>query len=175
MKTKAVAKGPTSGKLAKQDYKLVKVSALKPHPKNPRRGNVPVISKSIEANDFYGAVIVQKSTGFILAGNHRYKAAVEAGIAKIPVIYVDVDDAKATKILLADNRTGDLATYDDSALHEILKQVSNDDIANLMGTGYGESDIVALIKDKPATSPLPEFQDQVKVNYTCPKCSFAWS
>jgi ParB-like chromosome segregation protein Spo0J len=98
-----------------QQYKIVPVEQLKIHPRNPRRGNQAIIAASIQHNGFFGAVVAQKSTGHILAGNHRYLAAVDAGAAKIPVIWLDVDDEAALKILLVDNRSNDLAGYDEAA------------------------------------------------------------
>jgi DNA modification methylase len=117
-----------------QEYKLVHPAELQEHPKNPRRGNLEAISESIEQNGFYGAVIAQRSTGYVLVGNHRLKSARAKEAQSIPVIYVDVDDEQAVKILLADNRTGDLGGYDDTALAAILSECS--DIA---GTGYDQA------------------------------------
>jgi hypothetical protein len=85
----------------------------------------------MDANGFYGAIIAQRSTGYILAGNHRYRAAVERDAETVPVIWVDVDDDSALRILLADNRTADGGDYDAQALVDILA-----DMGNLEGTGY---------------------------------------
>lgn len=106
-----------------QEYELVPVDALKPHPQNPRRGDTVAIAESIVHNGFYGAVVAQKSTGLILAGNHRWKAAKDTGGVEIPTIWVECDDHEALKILLADNRTNDLAEYDAKALAAVLSQV----------------------------------------------------
>jgi hypothetical protein len=122
----------------------VPVTALTPHPANPRRGNVPMISESIAANGFVGACVAQKSTGFILAGNHRYRAAVANGGEAVPVIWVDVDDDAATKILLADNRTNDVAGYDNEGLLALLESVAALE-TGLGGTGYTDEDMSALI------------------------------
>ena len=54
-----------------QAYELVAPRALRPHPRNPRRGDVDAIEESIAENGFYGCVVAQRSTGYILAGNHR--------------------------------------------------------------------------------------------------------
>jgi ParB-like chromosome segregation protein Spo0J len=89
--------------------------------------------------------VAQVSTGHILVGNHRYLAAKEAGIDTLPVMWVDVDDNRALKILLADNRTNDLSGYDNKALTELLAEMSN--AGELDGTGYNESDLDALIQD----------------------------
>ena len=131
-------------KVTKQVYEIVPVDSLTIHPANPRRGDVGAIGESIEANGFYGAVIVQKSTGYVLAGNHRLLAAEEAGADSLPVIRVDVDDATATRILLADNRTNDVATYDQEALAALL--VSLSEAGALTGSGYAANDVDALLR-----------------------------
>lgn len=158
-------------KIASQSYEIRAISSLQPHPKNPRRGNVGAIGESLEANDFYGAAIVQKSTNFILVGNHRYKSAVEKGLREIPVIVVDVDDEKAERIMLADNRIADLANYDDRALLALLANRAD----GLTGTGFGDQDLAKLSAKVSPPETFPEFNGQVTVKYRCPSCSFEWS
>lgn len=121
------------------------LDAVKPHPRNPRQGNIGAIHQSIDANGFYGVIIAQKSTGHILAGNHRWQAARTAGATEIPVQWVDVDDDHALRILLADNRTNDLASYDDTALAELLTELA--EIGDLEGTGYDGDDLDTLLAD----------------------------
>ena len=106
-----------------QKYSERLISDLKQHPNNPRRGNVEAIKQSIEASGFFGAIIVQQSTGFILAGNHRAQAAEAAGIKKIPVIEIDCDDATAMRILLSDNQAAETGEWDVSALLESIKDI----------------------------------------------------
>lgn len=128
----------------KGGVKQVAVADLKPHPQNPNEGDVGAVYQSIEANGFYGALIVQESTGHVLAGNHRLKAAKDAGLAKVPVIYVDVSDEQALRILLADNRTAALATQDEALLRDLL--VSLHEAGGLDGTGYDGDDLDALVR-----------------------------
>src|SRR5690606_1183211 len=122
-------------RILNQSVELVSLDKLRPHPKNPRQGDVGAIHESIEHNGFYGVVVAQRSTGYILAGNHRYMAAEHAGATAIPVAWVDVDDDAALRILLADNRTNDLASYDDHALAELLQGLMTE-TGTLDGTGY---------------------------------------
>jgi DNA modification methylase len=129
-----------------KDLELVPVGELKLHPRNPRRGDVGLIQESILANGFYGVVVAQKSTGYVLAGNHRLKAAIEAGMEKVPVIWVDVDDERALRILLADNRTSDIAGYDDRQLAELLKELSALP-DQFLGTGYDSDALDALLRE----------------------------
>jgi len=132
-----------------QEYEITDVSKLKEHPQNPRVGNVLEIEVSIDRNGWYGVVTAQKSTGHILAGNHRYRAAKNHGAAKVPVVWVDVDDETALRILLADNRTSDIGGYDEEQLKEIL-----DGLEDLEGTGYE-----AAIESATKAGPKAEVPD----------------
>jgi ParB-like chromosome segregation protein Spo0J len=131
--------------LLSQQYALVEINKVKPHPKNPRRGDDAAIQASISKNGFYGAIAVQKSTCRILAGNHRWEAAKAQGLDKIPVVWLDVDDKTALRILLADNKTSDLAAYEQEALAEILMQLRTAE--ELAGSGYEEIDVGKLLKE----------------------------
>lgn len=123
---------------------LVSVSSLSCHPDNPRVGDVSVIVESIKSNGWYGTVIAQRSTGFVLAGNHRLKAAREYGLDSVPVIWLDIDDDRALRILLADNRTSDLASYDDTVLARLLEDL-NASSEGLIGTGFDDSFLAELL------------------------------
>lgn len=128
------------------EHELVPLDRLTMHPANPRQGDVGAVCASIEAHGFFGALVVQRSTGHVLAGNHRLKAAKQLGMPEVPVTWVDVDDETATRILLADNRTSDLGTYDNDALAELLKGLAATD-KGLDGLGYDGDDLDALLGD----------------------------
>lgn len=158
-------------KIINQATELVAPEALRPHPRNPRQGDIGAIHESIVANGFYGQVVAQRSTGFILVGNHRWKAAVAAGATEIPVTWIDVDDDRALRILLADNRTNDLASYDDEALAALLKELA--DASGLVGTGYDGDDLDRLLKDLAAPEAFPQI-DELEPEYRCPSCGYGW-
>ncbi|NDE01742.1 MAG: hypothetical protein EBZ91_08325 [Gammaproteobacteria bacterium] len=119
------------------------ISDLKPHPRNPRKGDVDAIAQSIRMNGFFGVIVVQRSTMQILAGNHRWQAARKVGLTRVPVMLLDVDDVAARKIMLADNRTSDFASYDQDELAGLLKSVLADD--TLIGTGFDAGDVDKLL------------------------------
>lgn len=127
-----------------EKFEQVSVENLKLHPRNPRQGDLSALQQSVEVNGFYGAIVAQRSTGHILAGNHRYLAAKATGLREVPVCWVDVDDVQALRILMADNRTADKATYDDALLAELLSEVQLQ-TGGLAGTGYDDGDLSALI------------------------------
>lgn len=117
------------------------ISELTEHPDNPRRGNLEVIAESMNHHGFYGAVVVQASTNQIIVGNHRTRAAAAIGEETVPVLVIDVDDEQAKRIMLADNRSNDLAGYDDRALFELLASLDGD----LAGTGFMADDVELLL------------------------------
>lgn len=66
-------------RLLPQRYEMRAVDSLQPHPQNANEGDVGAIVESIDENGFFGAVLVQASTGRILAGKHRWASAIERG------------------------------------------------------------------------------------------------
>lgn len=125
---------------------IVPADALRRHPKNPNRGDVEAIRESIRAHGFFGALVAQRSTGFILAGNHRYLVGREEGVEHFPVYWVDVDDEQAARILLADNRIADLHETDDTALRELLRDLDLDTVG-AVGTGYELDELLAIMDE----------------------------
>lgn len=127
----------------------VKIDSIRPHPDNPRRGSLPAIRQSLQANGQYRPLIVQQSTGLIIGGNHTWKAAKDLGWGDIEVVYLDVDDQGAKRIMLSDNRTNDLASYDTEALAAVLSSIDQPSI----GTGYDDADVKAIIAAIEASEP----------------------
>lgn len=122
----------------------VKLDELRTYPTNARVGNVNAIADSLEVNGQYRPIVVNRRTSEILAGNHTWQAARRLGWETIAVTYVDVDEDAARRIVLADNRTNDLASYDDAGLVDLLKQQLESDL-ELAGTGFDEDDLASLI------------------------------
>ena len=136
-----------------QDYEMVPVDRITTHPDNARRGNMEVIRESIRANGFYGVCVVQRSTARILVGNHRYRAAIEEGLTEVPIVWVDKSDEEARRLLLVDNRSTDLAVYDDEALVALLTAHADD--GGWTGTGWDDGDLTVLLDSvaPPLTPP----------------------
>lgn len=133
-------------KVLNQSVEMVPVGALRLHPRNVNNGDVGAIHESIKHNGFYGTIVAQRSTGYVLAGNHRLQAAQHAGATEVPVVWVDVDDDHALRILLADNRTTRLGSDDPEALARLLQEIA-DTAGTLDGTGYSDDDLDELLAD----------------------------
>lgn len=131
------------------------VNEIDPHPENANVGDVDAIKESIRVNGFYAPIIVQASTGYIVAGNHRYRAAVELGYESVPVVYLDVDDAEAKRIMVADNRTTRMGHDDTELLMSLLEDLGDTELG-LMGTGFTHAELQTMIDA--ADTFDPEFQ-----------------
>ena len=135
----------SDARVVDMEIKTEKIKDLSLHPENPREGDIGAIAVSIEQNGWYGTVVAQKSTGHVLAGNHRLQAAQQLGIKEVPVYWVDVDDTTARKIMLADNRTNDLASHNEDVLLGLLTELASTN--DLLGTGYDGDDLDELMAE----------------------------
>lgn len=88
-------------KILNELTEMVPIGSLTPHFRNANEGDYGAIETSMKANGFFGALVCQKSTGYILCGNHRFLVAQRLGYRELPVTWVDVDDDRALRILLA--------------------------------------------------------------------------
>lgn len=133
------------------------VADLSTFHKNPRRGVIAEIVKSLTRHGQYRTIVVNSGSltgrvNEVLAGNHTFMAARELGWESIDCTVIDVDDESAKAICAGDNHLADLGGYDDHALYELLSSLED-----LSGTGYGESDVARLERDlfppEPHTDP----------------------
>lgn len=155
----------------------LKISELTPYHKNARRGNVDAISESLQVNGQYKPIIVNEGTKTgrpweVLVGNHTVQAAEQIGLDKLDAVVIDVDDDQARRIVLVDNRTSDLATYDDAVLADLLGE------SDLAGTGFSDVDLDALLPkpvDAEAPEEFPEYGEDMPAEHTCPSCGYEWS
>jgi hypothetical protein len=96
---------------------------------------------------------------------------------EIPVVVLDIDDHAAKKMMVADNRTAQLARPDDAALLKLLDQIAVD--TGLDGTGYTEDSVEALrlLQEKLAATPMgyPAIHPDPNATVECPSCGFTWN
>lgn len=128
------------------EHLSIGIDEIHTHPSNVRQGDVGAICESLKAHGQYRSIVYQQSTKRILAGNHTWKAAKALGWTHIAATPVVCDDEQALRILLADNKANDLATYDEPELIELLKELA-DTSEGLLGTLFDEDELDSLIED----------------------------
>src|SRR5262245_35987685 len=121
---------------------LVNLDDLRAHPRNYRQhpeDQLAHLEHSLREHGFYRNVVVARDLT-ILAGHGIVTAARRVGYASVPVHRLDLDPSspKALKILAADNELPRFAETDDRALSELLRQIREEDVSGLLGTGYDE-------------------------------------
>lgn len=130
---------------------IVDLDKIEQHPDNANNGDVDALEESIDVNGFFAPLLVQRSTGRIIAGNHRYLVAMRRGLKNLPVIYLDIDDVAALRIMLADNAVTRKGHDDEGQLLNLMHTLYATDIG-LRGTGYVSEQMVRL--DQLMNEPL---------------------
>jgi DNA modification methylase len=133
---------------------LVPVGELRRHPSNPRRGDMDAIRASLRRFGQQRPVLALPD-GTIVAGNHTFQGTVDEGWTHCAVVRSDLTEAEVDAYLAADNRTGDLGTYDDEVLARLLQPMWEAD--RLLGTGYDAGFVKRLLKQ--TREPSPEDDD----------------
>jgi hypothetical protein len=123
----------------------VSTDDLRPHPSNPKNGDIDAIAESLRVNQQYRPIVIAQD-GTILAGNHTYMATMSLGRDRIAAVRLPIspDSPEALRIMLADNRTADLGNYDDGVLAELLATLDGME-SGLLGTGYDQDDLAKML------------------------------
>lgn len=128
------------------DKLFVPIGSVKQHPDNPRNGDIDVIIESIRVNGYIAPIIVQESTRYIIAGNHRWQALHALKSKVVPALVVNFTDEQALRYLLADNATSDKAMNDTAAMVELMNMMKETDLG-LVGTGMDENDLMRMMEE----------------------------
>lgn len=93
--------------------------------------------------------------GRIIAGNMRYRAALDLEWEEVPVVYVDIDDDRAATWAIRDN-VG-YGEWEDQGLADLLRELESNSV-DLDLTGLAGDDISALFEEflAPDAPPPPD-------------------
>lgn len=160
----------------------VPIASLKPWAANPRRNAqaVDAVARSIERFGFAAPVVARAEDREVIAGHTRLAAAERLGMTEVPCRFVEgLTPEEAHALALADNRTGEVADWDEDKLAVVLSDLRTSDKALLTETGFLESELSALLdevtKDDVKWSPLPEdLSPEARPTVVCPHCGKAF-
>jgi ParB/RepB/Spo0J family partition protein len=91
----------------------IEIEKLHPWEDNPRLNDhaVDAVAESIRSFGFNVPILCDQNL-LIIAGYTRWKAAQKLGLEKVPVILVEMTDAKRRAFAVADNKTAEIADWD---------------------------------------------------------------
>lgn len=124
---------------------LVPITDVRPLDRNPRRHperQLAELVKSIEQFGQYRPLVVDED-GMILAGNGLHVALGRAGVEQVSVYRMTgLSESQKTKLVLADNRTGDLSNDDFDVVEAMLSELSDFEVP-----GYDPDMLRSLVAD----------------------------
>ena len=131
--------------IEKSQIVWVPLNSVHLNPENPRLNEpaVEAVMRSIARFGFRVPLVVNRRTGLIEAGNTRWKAAQRMGLPEVPVIFADDDEVTALAFALADNRTAEIATWDEPSLAGLLQRLEA--AGELDSSAFSHDDLGSLI------------------------------
>ena len=148
----------------------VPIASLVPDPANARRHperNLAAVRASLAAYGQRKPLVVRRSGMIVEAGNGTLEAARALGWSHVAAVLVDDDAVAATGFALADNRSAELAEWDEAALGDLLAGLRAEDV-DLGGLGWDEEEAERLLGAVPAFDPTAE-DEQGDLDHLAPK------
>ena len=152
----------------------ISITDLSLDPKNARKHsarNLEAIATSLEKFGQRKPIVVHR--GVVLAGNGTLEAAKSLGWTEIDVAEVpdDWDNDTAKAYALADNRTAELAEWDESELAKQLLELQDADW-DITELGFEITKVLDEPNFQPENIEQPRLDQRAPI--MCPQCSFEW-
>lgn len=151
------------------------LSEIKPYEDNPRNNDNAVSAVVASICEFgFKVPIVIDSDGVIVCGHTRYKAAQEIGLKTVPcVIADDLTPEQVKAFRLADNKVGELATWDFEKLELETAELETVELEKFGFDAQKEEQKVQRVTTS-SELDIDDFDDD-KFECECPKCGFKFN
>jgi ParB-like chromosome segregation protein Spo0J len=133
---------------------FVPLGELHPWVDNPRWSDkkefetaVRDLRRSIRRFGFGSPILARKANGEIIVGHTRYEAARRLKMATVPVRFMDLSEAEAHAMAIADNRLGENGKWDDAKLDTELRKLEAEDVDIEDGMGFDDEELAARMAD----------------------------
>lgn len=143
-----------------------RIEELREYENNPRHNDAAVdaVAESIKQFGFKVPIVID-TDGVIIAGHTRRKAAEKLGLEVVPCIVADdLTPAQIKAFRLADNKTGELASWDFEKLEAELAALSEVDMSAF---GFVMNDDIDIDEFFTEAEEKPE-KEPKKIQ--CPHC-----
>ena len=135
------------------------LNELVPYENNPRDNDKAVDAVAASIKEFgFKVPIVIDSDNVIIAGHTRLKASEKLGLDTVPCIIADdLSDEQIKAFRLADNKVGELADWDFSALEMELEGIDEIDMEQ-----FGFESIIEKEEQEVTEDEVPELTEEVR-------------
>jgi ParB/RepB/Spo0J family partition protein len=126
----------------------VPLESLTPDPDNARRhpeDNIDAIMRSLAEFGQDQPLVVREEGRVVIKGNGRWEAARALGWTHVAAVLVSESEVRAAARALADNRSGELAEWDDAVLARVIERVRASDEVSTDATGFTPEDVAAVL------------------------------
>lgn len=138
------------------------VDEIHPDPSNARKHsprNIDAIAASLHRFGQQKPIVVD-SSGVVRAGNGTLEAAKKLGWSEVAVVESDLKGAEMTAFAIADNRTAELAEWDDEVLAATLQALEEADVP-LTDAGFTSEELAEVQKAAGAEEAVEVVEDEV--------------
>lgn len=152
----------------------VAISSLSPDPANVRKHpqrNIETIVASLKRFGQQKPIVVDVK-GIVRAGNGTLEAAKLLGWTEISIVRSNLIGPEATAYAIADNRTSELAEWDEDGLVAILNSM---DAEIREAAGWSEAELAAISPNFGAVRADSQSQLDEKAKVECPKCGYEFT
>lgn len=156
----------------------VDIKSLMPDPSNARKHddkNIAAIKGSLVKFGQQKPIVVNQDN-VVIAGNGTLAAALELGWSDIDVVKTNLNAFEQSAFAIADNRTSELAAWDDEILSKTLHALREDGF-ELPDIGFDNSSLYDLGIDTPDFQPVGDDEQgklDEKKKVTCPECEYVF-
>ena len=145
------------------DLKMVykKIEDIFLYENNPRNNDdaVEAVAESIKEFGFKIPIVIS-GDNVVIAGHTRIKAAKKLGLKEVPCIIADdLTDEQIRAFRLADNKSAEIATWEEEKLEQELAQIMDIDMS-LFGFNGEETDFADEVEDNTYTmnTNIPQYE-----------------
>jgi hypothetical protein len=144
--------------MAAMKYETVKVADLSNDPANARKHGEKNIATIVASLRRFGQQkpIVVDSSGVVRAGNGTLEAARQLGWDTIEIQRTELTSSDAIAYAIADNRTSELAEWDDDILAAQLQGLLTEDEELLDAAGFTEDELKGLQDAEGGAGSVPD-------------------
>ena len=124
----------------------IPITSLTQDPANARKHpgrNLEVIKASLRDFGKRKPIVVRREGMAVEAGNGTLQAAIELGWKEIAAVVVDDDSLTATRFGIVDNRSAELAEWDDDNLEQLLSALIDNGVV-VDDLGFNAEEMAAI-------------------------------